>query len=314
MIASRRWTEPDAAVDPDARRRPARAAPAPSPIRSSAARCRRAPSAQLAGEAAHGSGPQRPHAAAGDARPAAAAARTSAANSARVRRVVDERLGVPLDAEHEAARPSASMASIVAVRRPGDGVQPGPQPLDRLVVERVDVELARCRAARAGGGAGSTRTACVATQPGCVWRWATEPSTRSGRCWQSVPPRATLSSCMPRQMAEHRQAGGLRVAQRRASSKRSMSGHGRAELGVRVGAVEAADRGPARRRCTGRRAARAAGRSAPRRPGRARPARRPPAPPPRRRSRPPPARAAGARRARSDRRRRGSGPPTWRPR
>ena len=45
-----------------------------------------------------------------------------------------------------------------------------------------------------------------ATRLGVVWpgtgRWSSWPTT-SGRCWCSVPPRATLSTCRPRQMASN---------------------------------------------------------------------------------------------------------------
>ena len=60
--------------------------------------------------------------------------------------------------------------------------------------------------------------------PGALWRWSIACPGRSGRCWWSVPPRATLSACSPRQMA--------RIGRPRASARRASSSSKQVELGL----------------------------------------------------------------------------------
>ena len=67
----------------------------------------------------------------------------------------------------------------------------------------------------------STRTSCVSAQPGSVWRCSIEWSVTAGRCWCSVPPRATLSACAPRQMP--RIGRPMRSATRATSSSKTSS-------------------------------------------------------------------------------------------
>ena len=101
-------------------------------------------------------------------------------------------------------------------------------------------------------------------------------SSRSGRCWTSVPPRATFSACAPRQIASsgssRRQA--IRAS---ASSKRSTSSSVGPELGMALLRRSSPGRGRARPRGRRRSGARAAARARRRRAAAARPAgRRPP--------------------------------------
>ena len=91
----------------------------------------------------------------------------------------------------------SSIASITPSARPGDGAQADAELVDRLVVEGVDLDGRA--AARRRAESGATRTSCV-TRAGLAWRCSIVPSVMSGRCWCSVPPRATLSSWAPRQM------------------------------------------------------------------------------------------------------------------
>ena len=53
---------------------------------------------------------------------------------------------------------------------------------------------------RASRELGSIRTRWVGTRPRAAWRCWIAPSVRSPRCWCSVPPRATLSAWLPRQI------------------------------------------------------------------------------------------------------------------
>ena len=118
---------------------------------------------------------------------------------------------------------SSSMRLDDAVGRPRHGAQALAEPVGRLVVEGVDRRLARRpRCARAASPARSDLVGRSARREP-AWRCSIEPSVTSGRCWCSVPPRATLSACAPRQMPEHRHAA--RVGGRAsASSKASRSG------------------------------------------------------------------------------------------
>ena len=70
----------------------------------------------------------------------------------------------------------------------------------------------RCRGSPPGSRTSPIGTLCSPIVPG-VGEWPSWPTT-SGRCWISVPPSATFMSCMPRQIAEHRQA----ALQRRAGT------------------------------------------------------------------------------------------------
>ena len=129
-----------------------------------------------------------------------------------------------------------------------------------------------------GASRGSIRTSCVATWPGSVCRWSIEPSVTSGRCWCSVPPRATLSACRPRQMPR------IGSPSRSAcwatpSSNASSARLGRAELGCGLRAVAGGREVRAARQADARRAARRAGRRARARAAAARRAARPPARP-----------------------------------
>ncbi len=104
-----------------------------------------------------------------------------------------------------------------AVRRAGDDVEAVAEAVDRLVVEGVDGEPAAARDAvqrRAGvDGHGVGRLVRRRRSGG-----------GSAMCWCSVPPRATFSACMPRQMAS---IGRSRSGRRRAGAARSRRRRGR---------------------------------------------------------------------------------------
>ena len=139
----------------------------------------------------------------------------------RVRRVVDERLGVPLDADREVL--SIGLDGLDdAVRRPGDGVQPGPHPLHRLVVEGVDVELlAAEQPVQAAGALDADRVRREVSRLRLAMRDRAVDAI--GQVLAERPPRDTLSSCIPRQTASTGRPSAC-AWRRMASSKRSMSG------------------------------------------------------------------------------------------
>ena len=109
---------------------------------------------------------------------------------------------------------------------------------DRLVVmglRRVH-ESPRRPARPANPGARRTSWSALSKEPRAR-RWSVWP-TSSGRCWISVPPRATLISCIPRQMPRTgRSRSSARSA--RAISARSRSGAGVGRLGMAAVAVGA---------------------------------------------------------------------------
>ena len=120
------------------------------------------------------------------------AAATKSANSAGA----VEDLGVPLHGDHPGRRRRSSAASIVPSSAQAVGDQPVGEHVDGLVVVGRDLGLRRRRSRRCGCP-GAVRIWCRPWMPG-VGECSSWP-TRSGRCWIRVPPRATLSVCMPRQ-------------------------------------------------------------------------------------------------------------------
>ena len=174
----------------------------------------------------------------------------------------DQQLGVPLDADQEAAARVLDRLDR-PVAGPGRRDEVAPEPVDRLVVERVDVGRRRRRSSPPSRLPGSIRTPCGGSSPGVLLavRHDLRRASSSGRCWTSVPPRTTLSACMPRQIAS---IGISRCVGARARSP-ARSGRGRARSGRVSGAARCAvglgDRGRGRRRGRSRRAGRAAARS-----------------------------------------------------
>ncbi len=158
---------------------------------------------------------------------------------------------MPLDADDE-PRGRAPRSPRSPRRAPTPtGAQAAAEPVDRLVVERVDrasrVAPSEPREPAARGE--PSRRAWRTRSPGSRWRWSmVTPGRRSGRCWCSVPPRATLSACMPRQIA--------RIGRPRASAARAArarSGRGRARSGrARGGGARRRSRGRGRGRRRGR--------------------------------------------------------------
>src|SRR5260221_691633 len=74
----------------------------------------------------------------------------------------------------------------------------------------------------------STASSCSAYVPGTS-RWLSSPTT-SGRCWTRSPPRATFSTCEPRQMPSTGMSRS-RAARSSVSSASSRSGNGRSVSG-----------------------------------------------------------------------------------
>ena len=111
------------------------------------------------------------------------------------------RLGVPLHPEHEGVDSGSSIASgrSSPVERPVT-TRPSPSTSIALMVVGLGHRLLGCRRparrasrARAGRRARCRRRCrCCGGDSSCC--------RTSGRCWISVPPRATLSTCIPRQM------------------------------------------------------------------------------------------------------------------
>ena len=89
-----------------------------------------------------------------------------------------------------------STASITPSVSPGADDQPVPEPVDGLVV--VALRVGGLADQRRHPGAGHRRDRRRAEHR--VARWCPVWPTTSGRCWCSVPPSATLSTCAPRQM------------------------------------------------------------------------------------------------------------------
>ena len=83
----------------------------------------------------------------------------------------------------------------------------------------------------AGARRGRRRRSCPSTRRWCSW-----PSS-SGRCWCSVPPRATFMICIPRQMPEQRQVALQRAPRRARSRTRRARGSVSIVSGMRLGAV-----------------------------------------------------------------------------
>jgi len=117
--------------------------------------------------------------------------------------------GVPLHADHEGRGAFHTHGLDRAVRRPGFRGQARRQALDALVCS----EFTTRRPARRDSGVSraastpclSIRTAWPAVRTrGMGWSEGVEWSIRPGRSWMRwsrLPPSATFSSCMPRQMA-----------------------------------------------------------------------------------------------------------------
>ena len=134
----------------------------------------------------------------------ASASATSSRNSAQCSGQLDERLGVPLHAQERARRRRSRCPRRGRPAPTRPRAARWPSAVDRLVVERVDVGLGhahdsrepRVRARSARGGS--------ATRPRSRLAVLDRGADDVGRCWCSVPPRATLSVCAPRQIAEHR--------------------------------------------------------------------------------------------------------------
>ena len=102
--------------------------------------------------------------------------------------------------------------------------RPSPSSSIALVVEGVDARGARRPSAAPGGCRRSSSTAWVAWRAGAVLAVLDLAAETSGRCWCSVPPRATLSTCMPAADRQDRHRRGASARRASASSKRSSSG------------------------------------------------------------------------------------------
>ena len=137
------------------------------------------------------------------------------------------------------SRPSARRPPDATARRAPSGrrAPPSPRPGRRARSSRVATKPSPSRStawwwcdlvawhsspqARAASDPGASRTSWSAPSNEPRWRrWSPWP-TSSGRCWISVPPRATFMSCIPRQMpssgrssSSARRASGISAASR----------------------------------------------------------------------------------------------------
>ena len=137
---------------------------------------------------------------------------------------------------HRAPR-SCRRAHGRTTRRPAELV-------DGLVVEAVDVEAA-APVRRCSGEPAATVTAWAGSKGSCVWRCSS--LVRSGRCWCSVPPRATLSACIPRQIASSGRSRAVARAQQRELVLVARRGRRRARAAGGARARTWRGRGPGRR-------------------------------------------------------------------
>ena len=109
------------------------------------------------------------------------------------------RLRVPLHADDEAvALDALDRAVCRACRRPAGPRRPGRPPGGG----RSSRASVRVRTMRCSRECAAISTSCVASVAGSVCRWP-------GTCWCSVPPQATLSAWLPRQIAR---IGRLRIS------------------------------------------------------------------------------------------------------
>ena len=225
MMASRRCTSADV---------PSSHVPSPSGprcasaacMRSSAARSGARAGAQLEPEAAHGSGDRL-------LRAPGTPPRTRGTAGVRLADGV-ERLGVPLDGEHERRRRPRSPRSVPS----GDQATARSPAPSRSTAwwwnELTASAVAPSAAARREPG--STRTSCVVTQPGSVWRCSTVSPTTSGRCWMQAPAARDVERLAAAADAEDRQPGGVGAAGD-LELEHVEVGLDRAEVGCAVGAV-----------------------------------------------------------------------------
>ena len=105
---------------------------------------------------------------------------------------------MPLDADHPLVGEGELDPLDHAVVRPRHGLEVGAQLVDRLVVLGGDGVAGGAQRA-ASLDPSCTRTSCVLEPPATPGTpWGTAPGAR---CCSSVPPRATLSTWWPRQIA-----------------------------------------------------------------------------------------------------------------
>ena len=197
------------------------------------------------------------------ARAHAAAARTRPANSARLLGAARSGTRRATARRRTNGRPGASIALDHAVRRARRHPQAVAEVVDRLVVEGVHLAASASPISRAERGPRSiSHRVRGADRPGsllAVRRYA--PSGAPAGAGTSVPPRATFSACVPRQIA----SSGMPSCQARraaASSKRSMIGLRRPKLPDAAARRRRPAPGPDRRTGTRRPADRAAARRA----------------------------------------------------
>ena len=137
-----------------------------------------------------------------------------------------------------------------AVVGPPDGLDAPAQPGDGL---RVAGTLTSSPRTAATGRLGASRTGVLPRTPPPGW-WPVWPMV-AGACWSSVPPSATLSTCVPRQMASSGRSRSSAPRARATSRRRASAG----PVGWRPGAVAgrsstsySSRSAPGRRRCRAR--------------------------------------------------------------
>lgn len=126
-------------------------------------------------------------------------------------------LGMKLHAEHANPRIERLDRLDDSIARAGRRTESGRHIAHGLMMERVRPQRIR-PVIRRTSDSSATATACVASLEGRDWLWLTERSAYSlGRSWYSVPPKATLISCSPRQMPS------TGISRRRARSSNAKS-------------------------------------------------------------------------------------------
>ena len=171
----------------------------------------------------------------------------------------ERHLGVPLHADHELVASGASTASMTPSGAQATGPQALAEPVDRLMVEGVDLDLGRADDLARGGCRGRSAPRGWRSRPGSALA-VRDLATAPGGAGAGVPPRATFSACMPRQIASTGISRRVGPARDRELDEVEL-GPGRPEARARRRSRRSwVEVGPARE-ADARRAGRAAGRS-----------------------------------------------------
>ena len=220
MIASRRCTSPARAVQPQARRRPGPRGASTAPIRSSASRSARPPGRSSA---------PKPHTAQAACSARAAPACRRAPRTARSAPRDGRRASRRATARRaRSAPPASSMPSIVPSGAHATRARPAPSRSTAWWWNEFTASASPPTTAASREPGRDPRRRGSADAARIAWRWSTSRPTTSGRCWCSVPPRATFSACAPRQMPSIGIPRARRGGRRRARTGRARARPARA--------------------------------------------------------------------------------------